>query len=292
MTGPGGTVLSESFNLTVEDYTFPPPSKLINISTRSFVGTDADALIAGFIIGGATPKKVLIRASGPALVKFGLPVTDVLPDPVLSIHSGNSIIATNNNWGDDPSEKAAILAAFGRTGVSAWDEGSKDSAVVLSLNPGGYTANVNGNNRTTGVGLVEVFEIEEADNVSKLINISSRSLVKTGADVQIAGFIISGKYPKKVIIRASGPALAKFGVPGVLADPKMELHSGESTLAVNDNWDPALRAEFQAARIDNWDVGSKDAALIKTLAPGAYTVVVSGVGSTTGVALLEVYDED
>lgn len=292
VTGPGGTVRSERFTLTVvEDFMpLPEQSKLINISTRSFVGAGENVLIAGFIIRGTAPKQVLIRASGPALLKYS--VTGVLPDPTLELHDLSTVIRTNDNWGDDPASKSAILAATAATGAFPLDEGSKDAAILLVLQPGGYTAVVKDKNGATGVGLVEVYEVDQGNNNSRLINLSSRSLVKTGNDVQIAGFIISGAHPKKVIIRASGPALTQYGIQGALADPFLEIHDDTKTIVTNDNWDAALRADFLKISLDNWPVGSADAAVVLTLNPGKYTAIVSGKNQTSGVALVEVFDAD
>ncbi|HEU5080686.1 MAG TPA: immunoglobulin domain-containing protein [Opitutaceae bacterium] len=264
--------------------------KLINISTRSYVGTGGDVMIAGFIIGGTSPKTVLIRASGPALAAFGVP--GALTDPTIELHDSKTIIATNDNWGDDAQEKTLLQQAFQATNAFGWVDGSKDAAIVVNLDPGSYTAVVAGKNNATGVALIEAYEVDIPNRNSKLINISTRSTVKTDANVQIAGFIISGDAPKRVVIRASGPALTKYGVGGVLADPVMELHSGETVLAQNNDWDPSLRADFQAVGIDNWETGSKDAAIVTTLQPGGYSVIVSGKNGTTGVALVEVFEEN
>lgn len=292
VTGPGGTVKSDKFILTVvEDFMpLPEQSKLINISTRSFVGAGENVLIAGFIIRGTVPKQVLIRASGPALLKYS--VTGVLPDPMLELHDPTTVLRTNDNWGDDPVSKSAILAATGSSGAFPLDDGSKDAAMLLSLPPGGYTAVVKDKNGAAGVGLVEVYEVDRGNDSSRLINLSSRSLVKTGNDVQIAGFIISGAHPKKVIIRASGPALTQYGIQGALADPFLEIHDDTKTIATNDNWDPALRADFLKIFLDNWPLGSADAAVVVTLDPGKYTAIVSGKNATSGVALVEVFDAD
>ena len=140
--------------------------------------------------------------------------------------------------------------------------------------------------------LVEVYEIDRTNSGSKLVNISTRSLVRSAAEVQIAGFVISGSAPKPVIIRASGPALTQYGVPGVLADPKIELYSGSSSIAQNDNWGAPLRTEFLRLGLDNRSVGSNDAAFSVTLDPGAYTVIVSGKSSASGVALVEVFEKN
>lgn len=287
VTGPAGSAQSSTFTLTVVNSASQLP-KLINISTRSYVGTDADVMIAGFVIGGTAPKTVLIRATGPTLAQYG--VSGALPDPVLSLNSDNTVIATNDNWGDDPVQKAATLQAFQAARTSPWMDGTKDSALVATLAPGPYTAIVKGVNRSVGAALVEVYEVDIANTASKLVNISTRSLVRTGDDVQIGGFIISGTGPKKVMIRASGPALIKYGVGAALADPKVELRAGNDVVASNDDWNASLRPEFQKLGIDNWEVGSKDAALVITLMPGAYTAIVSGNNNGTGVALIEVFE--
>jgi sugar lactone lactonase YvrE len=272
-----------------------PSVRFINISTRSYVGTGGDILIGGFIIGGTTPKTVLIRANGPALASQGIAATDVLADPVLTLFSGSTTIATNDNWGDDPSNAAAVAQA-NQTYNTNWPSNSKDAALVMTLAPGGYTAQVSGKNNTTGIALIEVFELT-SDGGSRLINISTRSRVQTGAGVQIAGFIITGSSPKNVLIRAGGPFLSAFfpNNPGaVLSDPVLQLYQGSTVIATNDNWssdsthaDVAQQA-FAAAGAVPYSVGSKDAVLVMTLAPGGYTAIVSGKDGAQGIALIEV----
>lgn len=285
ITSSGGSVQSSSVTLTVAPFA---GVRLVNISTRSYVGAGGDVMIAGFIIGGNAPKTVLIRASGPALAQFGL--SGLLADPTLALDQSGTVIATNDNWGDNAADKVAIDQAVLTSGAFAWTEGSTDAAIVTTLNPGPYTAIVAGKNSSTGLALIEVFEMDLANGDSKLINISTRSVVRTGADVQIAGFIISGTDSKKVIIRASGPALMKFSVPGFLADPVLELHNPTAIMATNDDWPASVQADFQSIGIDNWDLGSKDAAIVTTLNPGGYTAIVRGQGNTSGVALVEVFE--
>ena len=172
----------------------------------------------------------------------------------------------------------------------AWTEGSKDAACVLSLQPGAYTAVVRGQNGGTGIVLLEAYEVDTANHASELVNLSTRSMVKTADAVQIAGFIISGTAPQKVLIRASGPALTQYGVSNVLADPVLEIHDAtQATIATNDDWDSGLQASFQQLNINNWQLGSKDAAISLTLNPGAYTAVVSGKNGGMGNALVEVF---
>lgn len=261
-------------------------SRLVNISTRSYVGTGADVQIAGFIINGNAPKTLIIRASGPALTKYG--VSGVLNDPAIELRrSGEAaVLSSNDNW-----EAASLQPVFQTAGIDNWEVGSKDSAMLVTLNPGGYTAVVSGTSGATGVALIEVYEVGNSD--SKLVNISTRSLVRSGSEVQIAGFIISGNQSKQVLIRASGPALANFGVPGVLVDPVMTIHQNgiKASLTTNDDWDAGtIRPVFQKIGIDNWPVGSKDSAVVLTLNPGGYTAVVTGKNNASGVALIEVYE--
>jgi len=273
-------------------------SRLTNISTRANVGIGANVEIAGFIISGSGPQQILIRANGPALQASGL-ATGYLMDPVLTLHATDpaaSVIATNDNWGDDPSMKSQIAAATSAVGAPAWGDGSKDAAILTLLNPGGYTAVVESKDGTQGVGLIEVFAVDPANGAGKVINVSSRTGLATGANVQIAGFIITGTTAKRVVIRATGPSLSKYNVSNPLADPKIELHSaveGQPLLAVDEDWDAtAQRDLFKSLGVDNWEVGSKDAAIITTLQPGGYTAVVSGADGGSGVALIEVFDAD
>jgi len=272
---------------------------LSNLSARANVSAGTNVEIAGFIIGGTGTKTVLIRANGPALQTQGL-ASGYLANPTLALHntdSTQSLIASNDNWGDVPAEKANIQAAVTAAGAVAWSDGSKDAAIVATLPPGGYTAVVSSADASaSGVALVEIFVVDKNNTASVLKNISARSSVGTGDNVQIAGFIISGSASstKHVVIRASGPALTQYQVTNALADPQVTLHSsatGQPVLGTDDNWDaPTQRSAFQALGLDNWAVGSKDAAIITDLAPGGYTAVVSGVNSTTGVALVEVFD--
>jgi sugar lactone lactonase YvrE len=266
-------------------------SRLIDISTRSYVGLGSAVSIAGFVVEGNKPKTLLIRAAGPSLAQFG--VSGVLDDPVLELHSSTSIVGTNDNWSDDPTEATFIANAAKIAGAWSWQDGSQDSAMVVTLNPGSYTAIVSGRyGFETGVALVEVYDVDYGPGAARLTNLSTRSQVQGGQQVQIAGFVIAGPSPKKVLIRASGPALAKYGVSGLLADPYLEVHAASGLLASNDNWDVALRPSFQAMGVDNWSVGSADAALEMTLDPGTYTAVVSGKGGATGVNLVEILEEN
>lgn len=265
---------------------------LRNLSTRGNVGTGNSVMIAGFIVGGNTPKKVLVRAVGPTLASFG--VTGVLANPDLQIFRGSTSIERNDNWGGN----AAIVQAAGAVGAFALAPSSLDSAILTTLSPGAYTATVTGVNNTSGVALVEVYDVDAADPFTpqKVMNISTRGDVGTGDRILMAGFVVSGTSPKKVLVRAVGPTLSTFGVTGTLADPILRITTqSNTTIRENDNWEtgnnvPLLTDAANKAGAFAFPTGSKDAAVLLTLPPGTYTAQVSGVSNTTGVALVEVYE--
>ncbi len=275
--------------------------RLTNVSCRAQVGTGANVLIAGFAIGGAGAsglEPLLVRASGPALAPFG--VSGILPDPGLQLFdSGSNLLASDEGWDGD----AAISSAATATGAFAWtDPASLDSALVQTLAPGAYTAVVSGVSGDTGVALAEVYDNTPAGTFTPssphLVNVSARATVGSGGGLLIAGFTISGSTSKTVLIRASGPALEQFGIPGALSDPELQLYSvapaGNALLASNDDWggDPEISAAAAAAGAFAWtDPASPDCALLVTLPPGAYTAEVTGLNGATGVSLIEVYEE-
>lgn len=298
-----GNVTSNAATLTVTNTPIvtPPPvqtpagSRLINISTRAYVGTREKVEIAGFIISGTQPKQVVVRALGPALTQFG--VANVLEDPVLTLFSGQTQIATNDDWSSDPSAATTTESVSLQNGLLVLPRGSKDSILVTTLAPGAYTAQVSGKGENTGVALIEVYEIGSADDVNAhLINISTRSETRGGGEIQIAGFIIKGDQPKRLLIRAAGPALAAFSVPNYLDDPVLTLFSGQTRIDENDDWSAtnvsatAVTGATKEAHAFEYAMGSKDAALSVTLAPGAYTAQVTAKAGHTGVTLIEVYE--
>jgi len=239
--------------------------------------TGDSVLIGGFIIGGSGNKEVLLRALGPTLTQFG--VTGVLADPTMELHNGaGTLIASNNNWKD--TQQAAISA----TGLAPPND--LESAILSNLASGNYTAIVRGKNNTTGVALVEVYDLDQAIDTT-LTNISTRGFVGTGQNVMIGGFI-SGNGLVKVIIRALGPTLSQFGVPNVLADPTLELHDANGAIiASNDNWQDTQQAEIQASGLA--PPNARESAIIATRPPGNSTAIVRGKNNTTGNALVEVY---
>jgi plastocyanin len=273
------------------------PSHLGNISTRGFVQTADNVMIGGFIVQGTGLKTVIVRAIGPELTPFGVP--DVLADPTLELHDGTrALIASNDNWqttiigGIITANQVAEIQNSGHAPTVA-----TESAIIANLPPGNYTAIVRGVNNTTGVALVEVYDLSP-DTGSILGNISTRDFVQTGDNVMIGGFIVQGTGPKTVIVRGIGPELTPFGVPDALADPTLELHDGTMALiASNDNWQTTIIGGIitasQVAEIQNSGHAptmATESAIIANLPPGNYTAIVRGVNNTTGVALVEVYD--
>jgi hypothetical protein len=236
------------------------------------VGTGDNVMIGGFIITGTAPKKVIIRALGPSLG-----FTDALPDPFLELHdSSGQILASNDNWQEG--DKVAIL----ESGIPPPDK--KESAIVMTLNPGAYTAIVSGVNGLTGIALVEVYDLDPTVD-SKLANVSTRGFVQTEDNVMIGGMIILGDSAAKVIVRAIGPSLP---IAGALQDPTLELHNSDgSIIASNDNWRTDQEAEIIASTVP--PTNDAESAIVATLNPGAYTAIVRGANGTTGVALVEAY---
>ena len=263
-------------------------SHLVNISTRSIAGEGSSTLIAGFIIQGISPRKVLIRAGGPYLSQFS--VQNVLSDPVLTLFSGQNQLSQNDDWELDADN---VMAATTKVGAIAFSAGSKDAAIVAVLQPGvGYTAQVTGKGGQTGNAIVEVYDADDGTD-SKLVNISTRSFVGTGGSIQIGGFILRGTGPQKVLIRAGGPYLTQFNVKNVLADPVLTIFAGQTQIAQNDDWGANAASVNDAtaqAGVVAYAAGSTDSAIVLQLNPDVgYTAQVSGKNGGTGNALIEVF---
>ena len=286
VTNSGGSVTSAAATVAVTDSA--NPGRLVNISTRSPVGTGDDVQIAGFVIAGSTPKQVLIRVSGPSIANVDPNLGGLLVDPMfdLTYQANGQLVASNDNW--DP----ALAAEFAAAGAFAWTPGSKDAALLVTLDPGGYTAIVRGADGGSGIALVEVYDRDPYDPSSPLVNISTRSLSSAGDGLQIGGFFVAGETAKSVVIRASGPALnANFSLNGVLADPVINLvvqATGE-LITSSDDWELAAAPDFNSVGAFPWLPGSRDAAIVTSLKPGGYTVLVRGKSGGTGMALVEIY---
>ena len=238
-------------------------------------------MIGGFIISGNDSKRVIIRGIGPSLTNVGVP--GAINDPILRLFSpSGSPLAVNNNWQD--TQQGEIAA----TGLSPQD--TREAAIVATLAPGAYTATLESNGGT-GVGLVEVYDLNSAAN-AKLANISTRGSVQTADNVMIGGFALGGSNPNpaKVVVRAIGPSLAQAGINNWLSDPTLQLfdNNGQS-VAFNNNWQdvPAQAAELQALNLAPGNPG--EAAIVAMLPPGLYTAVVAGQSGGVGIGLIEVY---
>ena len=298
-TSPRHRLKASSLDIIGYDLAQPQtgPPRLGNISTRSFVQTGDNVMIGGFIVQGTGPKRVIIRAIGPELTQFG--ITNALANPTLELHNGTgAVIATNDDW-----QTTIIGGIIGSSQVSDIQNSghaptaASESAIIADLPPGNYTAIVRGVNNTTGVALVEVYDLNPAAS-SSLGNISTRSFVQTSDNVMIGGFIVQGTGPKRVIIRAIGPELTQFGITNPLANPTLELHNQAGALiASNDDWQTTviggIITSSQVSDIQNSGhapTAASESAIVANLPPGNYTAIVRGVNNTTGVALVEVYD--
>ena len=260
-----------------------PVTRATNLSTRLLVGTGNDVGIGGFIVTGSGPRHLLIRGIGPFLSQFG--ILNFLPDPSLQVYGSAPCFQTltNNNWRD--TQEGEIIA----TGRAPSND--LESAIVADLAPGSYTAILRGTADTTGVGLVEIYDLSPNQD-SRLANISTRGNVGTGDDIMIAGFIVEGGGgADAIIVRGLGPSLAAFGIPNVLANPQLELRNSNGVLIrSNDNWmdDPAQAGLISAAGLAPGN--NAEAAIAESLSPGAYTALLSGTANGTGIGLVEVYD--
>lgn len=258
---------------------FEPPRGIpLNISTRMHVQTGENVLIAGFIITGTGGKKVIIRGIGPSLGASG--VVGALQDPVIELrNSSGGFINGNDNW------RSLQQAEIQATGIPPSDD--RESALLITLAPGSYTATERGKNNSTGIGLIEVYDLDPAAP-AELANISTRGFVETGNNVMIGGFIV-GSNGVEVIVRALGPSLAQAGVSGALSDPVLSLRNAQGTeVAANDDWHDSQPAIIQATGVP--PSNSLESAIVTSLANGSYTAIVSGYQGATGVGLVEVYN--
>ena len=265
--------------LVMVDPNVPPPSsgRPLNISTRMRIQTGDNVLIAGFIVTGpsGSTKQVLIRGMGPSLAQFGVPGT--IPDPLLELHKPDNTVVTNDDWQQgDPS----LIP----NGFAPGDP--RESVIVATLTPGSYSAIVKGSHGETGVGIVEVYDLDPAPT-AKLVNISTRGFIDTGDNVMIGGFIIGGNEPARVLIRGIGPSLSDFGVQGALADPTLELHDANGSTISNDDWRETQESEIIATTIP--PNNDREPAILVSLVPGSYTAIVRGKDNTTGIGLMEAY---
>jgi hypothetical protein len=269
--------------------TMPGPAPVLNVSTRLPVQTGDQVLIGGFIITGSEPKRVILRAIGPSIAGPGaaeiLPVVPIpfLKDPTLELFDSSGVrLQANDDWKTTQEEEIKA------TRIPPSDD--RESAIVTTLNPGAYTAKVVGKNNTSGIALVEVYDLAQGVG-AQLANISTRGVVQTGYNVMIGGFIVGSadSGQTRVIVRAVGPSLAKAGVSGTLSDPMLELRDGQGQIVrANDNWRDSQEEEIAGTGVQPAD--PREAAIVATLPSGPYTAIVSGKSGAIGIGLFELYN--
>lgn len=289
------TVGSVVSNPAVLSFVGSDPTALTNLSVRGTAGAGAQSLIVGFVIGGqgATgTRPLVIRGVGPALGYFGIP--GFLADPALSVFSGASVVASNDNWNGDPQ----VSAGAARIGAVPFPSPtSRDAALHhAGLGAGAYTVQLSGVGSASGMALAEICDAMPANSTGgftpRLLNASARAHVGPGPDKLVADFDLGGATARTFLIRAIGPTLGNFGITGALSDPQLELFRGRSLLQANDDWagDAVIAAATGQVGAFALTGASRDAALLVTLPPGSYTAEVSGVARTSGIALAEIYE--
>jgi hypothetical protein len=260
------------------------PAQPLNFSTRMRVLTGENVGIGGFIITGTTAKHVVLRALGPSLEQLG--VSGPLADPILELYdSNNMLVAQNDNWKDDPAQKALLEAD------NLAPSNDRESAVDEVLEPGAYTVIVRGKSDTSGVGLIEVYDLNPGSG-SKLANISTRAFVDTGNNIVIAGFILGNDSGDDTIaVRGIGPSLTAFGVANPLFDPNLEIRNSNGTLLIeNDDWQDRADQAAQLRQVGLQPSHQYESGIVALLQPGSYTALLTGLKNGTGVGLVEVYD--
>jgi hypothetical protein len=260
---------------------FQPFGRLVNISTRAHVGSGNNALIAGFVIRGTAPKKLVIRGIGPSLKGAG--ISDPLEHPIIELHdSAGAVMAVNDGW------KASQEQEIAASGLAPADD--REAAIIRSLNPGAYTAVLRGSGDTTGTGLVEVYDAD-TESASVLVNVSTRGFVAENSSPMIGGVIIAdeGTPMNQIVARALGPSLKQAGVEKPLADPTLEVRDrGTRLVASNDDCDEAEHADVLEENSLMPNDGG-ESAIASVVAPGAYTAIVRGANGASGTALVEFY---
>jgi hypothetical protein len=299
------------------------PGALINVATRAFVGTGDNVMIGGFVVQGAQPKRMLIRAAGPALRAFG--VEDALTDPVLRVFSSGVVAAENDNWTEpmgtgNPALGAEITTASTQASAFAFPAGSADSAVLVTLPPGAYSAVVEGARGATGHGLVEAYEMERS--ASRIVNLATRAFAGRDGKELVGGFVVDGVAgaTKRILLRVLGPTLARppFNMTATMDDPEMEIRNAAGELLIkNDDWSSGadggasdehdfhplveLYGEKQIFATGLAPPNRREPGVLVDLPPGSYTVTVRpfefpssnpllAQEAVAGVGIIEVYE--
>ena len=278
ISNSAGSVTSTAASLIVTATSTTAP-RLSNLSVRTAL-TANQIVIVGFTMSGGS-KNVLLRAVGPTLTAFGVP--DVMANPKLDLYNDSTKVNSNDNWGGS----AALSASFQSVGAFSYAASTSLDAALVTTIEGGRTLQVSG--PTAGTVLVEGYDAGTGDT-PRFTNLSARNKVGIGANILIAGFTLDGEGARNLLIRAVGPKLSEFGVTGVLTDPKLEIYSGSTKIAENDNWSATLASTAASVGAFALNSGSKDAAITVALPKGGYTVQVSGADGGVGEAIVEIYE--
>jgi len=277
ISNSAGTTIGGPATLLV---TSPYSAYLSNLAVRTTLSAN-QILIVGLTMSGGK-KDVLLRAAGPGLGALGVPGT--MADPKLALYNGSAQVALNDNWQGN----TAVSSAISTVGAFAFPSASSLDAALVANIEGGRTVQVSG--PAAGNVIVEAYDAGSG-TLTRLTNLSALNFVGTGGDILIAGFTVAGSGSRNLLIRAAGPSLGALGVPGTIADPKLELFTASgSRIAENDSYAASLNTIFNSVGAFGFVANAKDAALIVSLPPGGYTVQVSGADGGTGAAIVEVYE--
>jgi hypothetical protein len=298
ISNTAGSVVSSAATLAIGAAS--GSSEIVNLSVRTHSGTGSETLILGFVVEGSGTQALLVRGVGPELARFG--VGGFMVDPRLDVYervgpTGSLWRTGIDDWGS-AANAGDVASTAARLGAFSLASGGRDAALLTDLAGGVFTVHVSATNGGTGIALAELYA-GGSSGLARLVNSSARAQVGTGDQILIAGFVIGGADPVALLIRGVGPSLESLGVSGVLADPRLDLYESTTVQgaavnvlrAGNEDWGggAALTAAFIRTGAFVLPAGSKDAALLITLQPGVYTAHVSGLGNSTGVALVEVY---
>lgn len=276
--------------LTLRTRITPRPTRLTNLSARTFAGSGDERLILGFVLAGQSSHSILSRAIGPGLETFG--VTGILPDPTLNLFRANESLATNDNW-NDATNASTLVTTAAQLGAFALNPASLDAAALVSIPSSPYTLHVADAANAAGVALAEVYDHNgpgSADS-QRMVNLSVRARVRGGDDTLIAGFVVTGETPLRVLLRGVGPSLAQFGITDPVSNPRITLFDSSAIIAANDDWNSDPAAQTAATSVGAFALtDNRDAVLVTSLPPGAYTLHVSGEAGDHGIALVEIYE--
>lgn len=259
----------------------PATPALVNLSTRARVQTGDNVVIAGFILTGSAPKNIVVRGIGPSLRANGQPVPGRLANPALSLFDADGgLLGANDDWNTSPQRQQLIDLGLAPSNA-------RESAGLLSLQPGAYTAVLSGVDNESGIGLVELYDVQQGAPANA-VNISTRARVQADDNVMIGGFIVGGSQVQRLIVRAIGPSLSRQGIDGVLQNPTLEVvNSSGTAIATNDNWRTDQEGDISATGLA--PTNDAESAIVGSVSPGNYTAIVRGAGEATGVGLVEVY---